>query len=118
MTLRLQIRDRPGATVVTASGVADERVLLLMRQAVAKAALHADLVVVELDQLALVDVSRLRDLLTAVNEAPRRASLRLVARRTSATALLVRWRIHHVIPVHRSVEDAIAMHRITRGRLD
>ncbi|MDQ4133864.1 MAG: hypothetical protein M3179_11825 [Actinomycetota bacterium] len=117
MTLKLRVRDHSGAMVVSATGVADERVLLLMREAVARAALNADLVVLELDELTLVDVGRLRELLTSVNGAPRRASLRVVARRTSALALLVRWRIHHLVPVHRSVEDAIATQRMTRGRL-
>jgi hypothetical protein len=28
----------------------------------------------------------------------------------------VRWHIHHVVPVHRSVEDAIATERMTRDR--
>jgi hypothetical protein len=117
MGLKLQVRIQRWATVVSVTGVADERVLDLLREAVARAALTADLVVVEIDHLTLVDVSRLRELVTALNNSRRRASLRLVARRSSATALLVRWRIHHLVPVHRSVEDAITVHRVTHHRV-
>ena len=112
-------RIHRGATVVVLSGPADR--LQAVRQALLPVVRAPGLVVVDVDTLTAVDPRRLRDLVVGLLELggdPER--LRLVARRNTVVQLLARGCIHHLLPLHRSVDDAIAVyyaHKLTYGRL-
>jgi anti-anti-sigma regulatory factor len=117
MSAEVRVRLHRGATVVSATGVADGTLLGPLTRALVVATADADLVVVDLDELTLLDADGLRGIIRAMVDAGRAPRLRLVTRRRSAAAVLARWRVHHLVPVHRTVDDAISVHRYLAGRV-
>ena len=112
MRMHVELRNHRGATVLAIVGTVDADGLRALRQPVAAATLGGDLVVIDLDRAELVDPVGLRALVTDVVGAGAGPRLRLVTRRNTTTALLARGRIHHLVAVHPSVEDAVAAHRL------
>lgn len=64
----------------------------------------------DLDALTLVEPDALRAMVVHLLEAGPVGRLRLAARHGSAIAVLTRWRIHELVPIHTSVDDAVNTH--------
>ena len=113
MSVRIAVRMYRGATVLVLSGPADS--LDSVRQTLVPVLTTPGLVVVDVDPLTKVDPRRLRELVVGLlhfGGDPER--LRLVAGRNTMVQSLTRGRIHHVVPLHRTVDDAIAVHYASR----
>ena len=117
MTLRLTTAVHRGATLLTLAGTADFGAVAAQRTALAAAAAGAALVVVDLDQVTFADADGLRDLVALLAGRDREERVHLVTRRNSVTTVLTRARIHHVVGVHRTVDEAIAAYGSRRRRL-
>jgi hypothetical protein len=105
MTLQVAVSIDHGATVLRLRGVADRAGVAAARDALAAAALDAPLVVVDLDGTSSTAPDALQELIRAVPGDPGR--VRVVARRNSVVGMLAQARIHHLVPVHRSIADAL-----------
>ena len=113
MSVRISVRVHRGATVLVLSGAIDS--LDPVRDATVPFLRTPGLVVVDLDRLTTVDTRRLRELIVRLLDMggdPER--LRLVVRRNSMLELVTRARVHHLVSLHRTVEDAIAVHHADR----
>ena len=119
MSVHIALRTHRGATVLVLSGAADR--LEAVREALVPVLRTAGLVVVDVDTLTAVDPRRFRELVVGLLElGGDPARLRLVARRNTIVQVLARGRIHHLVPLHRTVEDAVAFyyaHRLAYGQV-
>lgn len=116
MSLDVSVTIHRGATVLNLKGTADAPSLAARREALVRATGDAAVVVVDLDAATLAGPDALRQLVSLVAGPAGGDRVHLVARRNSVTTALAHWRIHHLVGVHRSVDDAIAAHRALGGR--
>ena len=114
MSVRIAVHIQKGATVLVVSGPVDS--LDSVGDAAAPLLRTPGLVVVDLDRLTAVDARRLREMVVRLLDMggdPER--LRLVVRRNSLLELVTRARVHHLVSLHRTVHDAIAVHDASRS---
>jgi anti-anti-sigma regulatory factor len=105
MSLSIQVRSDHGTVVVALAGAAAPSMLQPLRDPLTATLADAQVLVLDLDALTGVDSTVLRQLLLDVLRRTRRGHLRIA---TSHAATLTEARIHHLVPVHRSVADALA----------
>ena len=113
MSVRIAVHIQKGATVLVVSGPVDS--LDSVGDTAAPLLRTPGLVVVDLDRLTAVDARRLREMVVRLLDMggdPER--LRLVVRRNSLLELVTRARVHHLVSLHRTVHDAIAVHHASR----
>ena len=113
MSVRISARIHRGATVLALSGAVDS--LDPVRDAAVPLLRTPGLVVVDIDSLTAVDTRRLRELIVRLLDVggdPQR--LRFVVRRNSLLELLTRARVHHLVSLHPTVDDAIGVHYASR----
>lgn len=108
MSLSIQVRSDNGAVVVTLAGAADASMLEPLRTPISAALSDANVLVLDLDELDSVDSGYLRELIVDVVGRARGGQLRIATTHAATAAALADARIHHVVPVHRSVADALA----------
>lgn len=108
MSLSIQVRSDNGAVVVALAGAADASMLEPLRDPITAALADAHVLVLDLDELASVDPAGLRQLIVEVLGCARGGQLRIAAARAATIAALAETGIHHIVPVHRSVADALA----------
>lgn len=108
MSLSIQVRSDNGAVVVALAGAADASMLEPLRDPITAALADTPLLVLDLDELSTVDPVYLRELIVEVVATARGGQLRIATTHAATVAALAEARIHHVVPVHRSVADALA----------
>lgn len=108
MSLSIQVRSDNGAVVVTLAGAAGAGMLEPLRDPLTAALGDAKVLVLDLDELTDIDPLGLRAVLVEVLDAARGGQLRIAASHAHTIAALVEGRVHHLVPVHRSLRDALA----------
>lgn len=112
MGVDISVTTERDATVVRLAGTADKRSLHRSWRSRLVAEADTAHVVVDLDGVVVATPEALRELIEDLGGGPR---VRLVARRNSVVERLVRWRIHHLVDLHRSLDDALAATRLMAG---
>lgn len=107
MGVHIDIRYHHGAAVVALAGDADVTGLSLWAEQLGEAA-AAEVVVADVDQARFADQQALAYLLGVLGDPRRPGHLRVVARRSSLTARLVTWKVHHRVAIHPNIKDALA----------
>lgn len=109
--LTVDVRVHEGATVVEARGQADATTIAALRDAVVSAASRSWLVVVELDEVQITEPTVLEAVIEQAKAVGGPERVRIAVRRHTAVTQITRWRIHHAVPVHATVAEAIDTHR-------
>jgi len=105
----IQVRSDSGAVVVALAGTADASMLDPLRNPLRAALADACALVLDLDEVTTLDAEALRDVLIAVLDSADGGRLCIAASREATFASLAEARIHHLVAVHRSVDDAIGV---------
>jgi anti-anti-sigma factor len=108
MSLSIHGRTDNGAMVVTLAGAADAAMLEPLRDPLSSALSDATVLVLDLDELTVVDGEGLRALILEVLSAAEGGQLRIAASHAATVSALIEARIHHVVPVHHRLPDALA----------
>ena len=109
MAPSIQVRGDSGAVVVALAGTADASILDRLRDPLRAALADALALVLDLDEVTTLDAEALRDVLIAVLDCADGGRLRIAASREATFASLAAARIHHLVAIHRSVDDAIGV---------
>jgi anti-anti-sigma factor len=108
VSLSIHVHSTNGAVVVALAGTADASMLQPVAGPLTAALDDTKVLVLDLDDLDTVDVAGMHDLITGVLAPARGGQLRIAASRAATMASLAQTEVHHLVPVHRSVGDALA----------
>ena len=111
MSLSINVRSDNGSVIVALAGAADAGMLEPLRDPLAAALSDAQVLVVDLDELTVVDTTGLRALLVDVLASARGGQLRIATSHAATLTSLAEARIHHLVGVHRTVADALGTDR-------
>jgi len=107
VSLSIQVQSTNGTVVVALAGTADAPMLKPLLEPLSAALLGAQTLVLDLDQLTLSDAAPLRELVVALLDNAHGGQLTIAAGHDHAVGALTASRVHHLVPIHRSVADAI-----------
>jgi len=106
VALSINVRNEGNAVVISLAGAADANMLAPLRDPLTAALGDTGLVVLDLDELTIGEPDALRKLIVDVLDNGRGGRLRIAAGDDATLGALAEARVHHLVAVHRTIEEA------------